>query len=103
MGCCLFVALLAGAPRLAIFLWWLLNPIRWSATFNALQVQPGVILPAWVVPVLGFIFMPWTTLAWVFVLPGGLTSLDWVILIVAILADLSTHGGGGRAYRSRRS
>jgi len=103
MGCCLFAALLAGAPRVAIFLWWFLDPARWSATFHTWRVEPGMVLPSWVVPVLGFVFLPWTTLAWVFVIPGGLTVLDWIILAVALLGDLSTHGGGGRAYRGWRA
>ena len=103
MGCCLLAVLLAGAPRLAIFLWWFFDPARWAATFHAWQIEPNVIIPGWVVPVLGFLILPWTTVAWVFVVPGGLSVLDWVILIVALLIDLGAHGGGGRAYRTRRS
>jgi hypothetical protein len=104
MGCCLGVILLGGAPRLALFVWWLADPsrvlgafARWTATVG------GLTAPMWVWPLAGFVFLPWTTVAYVFVAPGGITTLKWIVLVVALLIDLSTHGGSGRAYRSRRS
>jgi hypothetical protein len=98
MGCCLFAAIVIGAPRLGIFVWWFMDPTRWVATFGS---QAG--LPYWIVPSLGFLFLPWLTLAYVFVAPGGLSVLDWVILALALLLDLASHGGGGRAYQQRRA
>ncbi len=103
MGCCLFASLLAGLPRLGILLWWLMSPARWALTFRPWTIEPGITFPGWVIPVLGFIFLPWTTLAWVFVIPGGLSLVDWIILAIALLLDLSTHGGSGRAYQYRRA
>ena len=88
MGCCLVVAVLAGAPRIAFLLWWFLDPARISATFTG-----------WLVPVLGFIFLPWTLLAYVFVAPGGVTGFEWAILLIGVLLDLSTHGGSVRSRR----
>lgn len=101
MGCCLFASLLAGAPRIAIFFWWLFDPVRWSAAFHTWRVEPGMTLPGWLAPLIGFFFLPWLTLAWVFVFPGGLTVLDWGILALALVLDISSYGGGGRAYRNR--
>lgn len=92
MGCCLVALLVAGAPRIALVVWWLFDPARFGATFTT-----------WLWPLLGFLILPWTTVAFVFVAPGGLTTLDWVILGVALLIDLGSHGGGGRAYQRRRS
>lgn len=104
MGCCLGVLLLAGAPRLALVLWWLSDPSRVVGTFTGWAATlGGWTTPAWIWPVAGFLLLPWTTIAYIFVAPGGITGLEWVILVVALLFDLSTHGGSGRAYQQRRS
>jgi hypothetical protein len=104
MGCCLVLVLLAGAPRVALLFWWLFDPARISATFQTSVFSPaGGVLSAWVWPVAGFIFLPWTTVAYVFVAPGGLNPIKWIILGIALLVDLGSHGGGGAEYRRRRS
>jgi len=90
MGCCLFALVLAGAPRIAFLMWWLFQPDRISSTFDT-----------FVWPVLGLVFMPWTTLAYVFVTPGGLGVLDWVILAIAVVIDLGSYGGGEYSRRRR--
>lgn len=87
MGCCLFATLIAGAPRLAFLLWWLFQPVRINATFST-----------FIWPLLGVIFLPWTTIAYVAVFPGGIVGFDWVVLGLAVLVDIATYGGG---YRSR--
>jgi hypothetical protein len=92
MGCCLFAIILAGAPRFALLVWYLFQPLRVQAGF-----------PNWFVPLAGFLFLPWTTLMYVFVYPGGLNWFDWVLLILALLVDLSSYGGGARARQMRRS
>ena len=97
MGCCLVALVLIGAPRIALFFWWITNPARFALTFQGWWIFPGL----W--PILGFFILPWTTLAYVFVAPGGLTVFDWIILGVALLIDLASHGGGGEAYRRRRA
>ena len=104
MGCCLGALLLGGAPRLALLLWWFLEPARIVGTFRGWSTTIGsVTAPQWVWPVAGLLILPWTTVAYVFVSPGGLSTLEWVVLVIALLMDLSTHGGGGRAYQQRRS
>lgn len=90
MGCCLFASLLAGAPRLAFLLWWLFQPARIEATFSS-----------FVWPLLGVIFVPWTTVAYVAVAPGGVEWFDWLILGLAVLADISTYVGGGVSNNRR--
>jgi hypothetical protein len=47
--CCFFTALVFLGPRAGILIWWLINPIRWQATFTN-----------FIWPLLGFIFVPWT-------------------------------------------
>lgn len=88
MGCCLLVAVLAGAPRIAFLLWWFFEPGRINATFDAVM---------W--PILGVIFLPWTALAYVFVAPGGVSGWNWVLLVIALMFDLGTHGGSAKSRR----
>lgn len=86
--CLVFLGLLIG-PRVGIVVWWLLSPDRWYAVFDSVLVA-----------LLGFLFLPWTTLAWVLVRPGGVVGvLDWVLLGVALFTDLGSIGGGTRARR----
>ncbi|MDH4139801.1 MAG: hypothetical protein OEV43_04450 [Coriobacteriia bacterium] len=92
MGCCLLAAALAGAPRLTFLLWWLFQPGRITWTFDAFM---------W--PLLGVIFLPWTTLVYVVVFPGGIVWFDWVFLVIALLADLGSYGGGGYSNKKRRA
>jgi hypothetical protein len=71
--------------------------------FQAWTLGGSLYVPAWALPVLGFLFLPWTTMAYLFVWPGGITLFDWVIILIGLLLDMSAHGGGGAAYRRRRS
>jgi hypothetical protein len=105
MGCCLVLLLLAGAPRVALMLWWFVSPDRVVGMSFA---APGVVFsqlgaPLWIWPLLGLIFLPWTTIAFVFVAPGGVVGWEWLVVLLGFVLDLTTHGGGGRAYRRRRA
>ena len=86
MGCCLLVLAAFGAPRVATILWWIFDPTRFSGTFSN-----------WLLPVVGIFILPWTTLAYVFVYPGGISTFDWFILIAALIIDLGVYGGGSRS------
>jgi hypothetical protein len=81
--CCLFLVAALLGPRALAFIWWLLDPARWGTTFP--QPLFGII---------GWFVVPWTTLAYTFVLPGGIEGLDWVVIVVALFVDLGTNGGG---------
>jgi len=87
MCCLISIASMLG-PRLGILVWYLLRPERWQATFDT-----------WIWPLLGSLFLPWTTLAYVLVHPHGITGVEWVIIILAVFIDLGSHGGG---YKSRK-
>ena len=52
-------------------------------------------------PLLGLIFIPWTTLAYLVVAPGGIEGFDWVFIIVGLVADVAAWGGGGYGNRQR--
>lgn len=88
--CCLFLILIFFGPRLAAIAWWLMRPSYFSLVFNG-----------WLWPVLGIIFLPWTTLTYAAVGLGGITTFEWFILIFAFLVDLAAYSGG--VYRQRNS
>jgi hypothetical protein len=55
------------------------------------------------VPLLGFIFLPFTTLAytWAINSRGEVAGIQAVVVIVAVLADLGVIGGGESHRRKR--
>ena len=91
-GC--IVALVAFfSPRLAIFLVWLFTD-RMDNAFNSFWIA-----------LLGFLFLPWTTLAWAvaYAPRNGVTGFGWFVVILAFFADLSTHIAGYQARQQRRA
>ena len=84
MGCaCLFALLAAIAPRIALILMWLFTPLVKSAFGSQI-----------ILPLLGLVFLPLTTVIFVLVSPGGLMAFEWLLLIFAFLVDLGAYGGG---------
>jgi ABC-type dipeptide/oligopeptide/nickel transport system permease subunit len=57
----------------------------------------------WWWPVLGFFFMPFTTLAYAFSVNygGGVSGMYLVLVVVAVLLDLGVIGGNARVQRKR--
>jgi hypothetical protein len=102
--CCVLATLLTLGPRLALFVWWLLDALRFDSAWNMIKPLEGSLasLPGWLLPLLACLFVPWTSLAYLLVFPGGVVGLDWLWLGIGILLDLSTHGGGLGANRRRR-
>jgi hypothetical protein len=88
--CCLVTSLFFLGPRAAILVWWLLQPLRWQAAFDT-----------YIWPVLGFLLLPWTTLAYVVVAPGGVFGAEWLLIVLAVLVDLAGYAGGGYGNRDR--
>jgi hypothetical protein len=88
--CCLWTILVFLGPRAGILVWWLMNPLRWQITF-----------PSFIWPLLGFLFLPWTTLMYVLVAPAGVFGLDWLWLGLAVIADIGMHAGGAYGNRER--
>jgi hypothetical protein len=91
--CCFFTILLLLGPRVADIIWWIADPNRWVGAVGAFDSA------IW--PILGIIVLPWTTLMYVLVYPGGVTGLDWLWMILAVLADVATYSGGGYGNRDR--
>ena len=92
MGCCLLAIMLAGAPRFALFFWWLVDTRHVNDAFGNFLVA-----------ILGFLFLPWTTLMWVIVYPGGISFWNWIFLGIAFFVDMGTYFGGGRESKRRYS
>jgi hypothetical protein len=89
--CCAIAVLGLLGPRALILFWWLIDPNRWSLVFD------GFLLPA-----LGFVFLPWTTIAYVlFWTVGGLDLIGWVFVALAFFVDIATYGGGAYGNRER--
>ena len=93
MPCCLVALLALFFPRLILVLTWIFNPAFINNAYST-----------WVIPLLGLIFLPMTTLAyaWAITFDGGAGSIGGVIVIVlAVLYDLGS--GGGSASRKKAS
>ena len=90
---CLFAVLGLIIPRVIAVGWWLADPARWSTVFG------GTLLP-----VLGFLFLPWTTvmvvLSWT---SSGFSLLGWIFIFFAFMADIATYGGGFLGNKERVS
>ena len=58
-------------------------------------------IDSWVVAILGFLFLPWTTLAYVVFYDVGagreVRGLEWFVVGLAFVADLASFGGGLRS------
>lgn len=90
--CCFVTALFLLGPRAATLIWWLINPVRFNLAFSS-----------FIWPLLGLIFLPWTTLMYLIVWSPltGIYGFDWVLLGLAVLADIASFGGGAYGNRER--
>jgi hypothetical protein len=88
---CLLVLLLLFFPRVVLVLMWLLTN-RLDTAYHGL-----------VIPLLGFIFLPITTAVYAWMITSGLPmeGFNLFILILAVIFDLGSHGGGAKYYRRR--
>ena len=87
---CLFALLAVAFPRVAIVL-------LWFFTNFFTGVYHGIIIP-----LLGFIFLPLTLIAYTYihrVYPGALTAGELVVLFVAVIIDLGLVSGGAWGRR----
>lgn len=91
--CCLFTVLVLLGPRIGGAIWWIAQPVRWVSNAGAFDT--------WIWPLLGLIVLPWTTIMYVAVSPNGVTGFDWVWLVLAIIVDVGTYGGGGYGNRNQ--
>ncbi len=91
MGCLIVLMALIG-PRVALGFTWLFTNLVDRA------------FDEWIVPLLGLIFLPWTTFLYVLVYNPveGVSFLGWVFVVLGLLADLGSYGAGARTAARRR-
>jgi hypothetical protein len=91
-GGCL-TAFVSGFSRIVLLIYYFSRPVAWNAAF------PGGFL----LPCLGFLFLPFTTLvyAWLMQGVGGIQGIDWLWLGLAVFSDIASLGSAGYANRNR--
>jgi hypothetical protein len=75
------------SPRLALVATWLLSDIL-SRAFDG-----------WLLPLVGFFVLPWTTLAYALMWDNGthaVNGFEWFVVGIAFVADLGSYGGTTR-------
>lgn len=90
--CCAITILMLFGPRLAILIWWIINPALFSSAFNT-----------WIWPLVFAIFAPFTMIFFLISwrLHPGISGFDWVLIAIGIILDISSYTGTG-AGRHRR-
>jgi hypothetical protein len=87
---CLFALLVLIGPRFALVVWWIAGD-RVDLAFGS-----------WIWPLLGLVFLPWTTLAYVIAwqpvvgIEGG---WDVLLILLGVLADVASYSSRMAAKR----
>ena len=89
MGC-IFLLIALLSPRLGIVFLWAFTDYVYRAFQNN-----------WFWPLLGLIFLPWTTLLFILVAApvGNITFWGWLMVALGLLMDLSSHA---QSYTNRQ-
>jgi len=91
MGCLVLLFALIG-PRVALGYVWIFTTMVDRAYDNML------------IPVLGFVFLPWTTLVYALAYDGhGVSALGWFFVALALLGDISSHAATARRGRQMQA
>ena len=94
--CCAFLMLVLLGPRVVGVFWWIFQPLRWQSAFSSFLGGGNL---WWIWPVLGIVFLPWTTIMYVIVAPGGIVSWDWLWLGLMLVADIASYSSGAGRKR----
>jgi len=84
--CCFFLVLMFLGPRVGLLVFWLFpyGQRLFNQAFNG-----------WFGPILGIVFLPWTTLMYVIVYgANGIVGWDWLWLGLGLVADIASYSGG---------
>lgn len=91
MGCLLFLFSLIG-PRFALGYVWIFTTLVDRAYDNV------------IVPVLGFVFLPWTTLTYALAYDGnGVSSIGWFFVAIAFLGDVASIAAARRGQQMQNA
>jgi hypothetical protein len=88
--CCVLVLLALVGPRFVLVILWLFSNYL-SRAYDS-----------FLIPALGFFFLPWTTLAYAFAQNslGGTSGLGLLAIILGLLVDIGVLGGSARQRRA---
>ncbi len=80
-----------GFSRFFLLFAWIARPVLFNAAFGS-----------WIVPCLGILILPFTTLMYLILVQGvgTIQGLDWLWLILAVLVDIASIGAAGAANRN---
>jgi hypothetical protein len=92
--CCLVGIMALLGPRFALAVWWIFGD------------KVGAAFSTWVWPLLGLIFVPWTTLFYVIAWGplNGVSGAGWILVAIGVVLDVMTYSARsakaryGRAY-----
>src|SRR6478735_6988105 len=89
--CCLALVTVGLGPRIALAFWWIFGD-RVDLAFGS-----------WIVPLLGLLFLPWTTLMYVIVWSpiGGVEGAEWLLVALGLVLDIATYSA--RSARGKTS
>ena len=93
MGC-LFLILIGVSPRLGVLALWLFTD--WiDRAFN----------DGFVLPIVGIIFLPWTTALYSvgYVIGDAAAPWGWLGLIIGLFLDVAVHAGSATMGKRRRA
>jgi hypothetical protein len=83
---CLIALLALLSPRLALFFVWIFSDVL-SRAYSS-----------WIIPLLGFFLLPWTTLVyagvWHWAPAHHLNFFDWLFVALAFFLDVASYAGG---------
>ena len=89
--CCFLTVLLFLGPRVTL--------IFMAIFSNAVRIA----YDGFLIPCLGFLFLPWTTLAYTVAIAymGGMESGGIIVVAIGFLFDILSYGGGGFGNRDK--
>ena len=89
MCACFFAIFAAAAPRLALIFVWIFTPLV-NLAFETILL-----------PILGIVFLPYTTLFYVLVAGNGIMGFEWFLFIFGFIIDIASYTGGAFSGRRR--
>jgi hypothetical protein len=89
--CCLALFALGLGPRIALAVWWI-----WGD-------KVGAAFDSFLVPFLGLLFLPWTTLFYVIAWTpiDGVTGVNWLFVGLGFVFDLMTYSARAAKGKSK--
>ena len=87
--CCLLLIATGLGPRLALLVWWIFGD------------KVDAAISSWIWVLLGLLFLPWTTLAYVLVWGPlhGVSGAGWLLVALGVAGDIATYSA--RSARAR--